>query len=202
MKQPTLPNTVLNRLRPPLAVVLGSPHEAAELIATANLPDTVAYQMDLYQAERLRAELGERGRADRVTTAGDLWDLPADFQTVVYPAPKGGERELKIDMVEQAFHLLRPHGALIVLSPFSQDQLFPNLLKKVFGRVHADTSGDVSAFWSHREGDRPRRRHEVTFHARVGEGPSLHFLSRPGVFAYGRLDDGARALIETMTIEP
>src|SRR5690242_19516350 len=101
MKPPSLPNTVLSRLRPPLAVVLGSPHEAAQLIATASLPDTVAYQMDLYQAARLRDELGKLGRADQVTTAADLWDLPADFQTVVYPAPKGGERELKIDMVEQ-----------------------------------------------------------------------------------------------------
>jgi 16S rRNA (guanine1207-N2)-methyltransferase len=199
---PPLPNTVLSRLRPPLAVVLGSPHEAAQLIAAANLPNTVAYQMDLYQAERLRAELGEHGHAAQVITAADLWDLPADSQTVLYPAPKGGERELKIDMVEQAFHLLRPHGTLIVLSPFTQDQLFPNLLKKIFGRVHADTSGEVGVFWSHREGDRPRRRHEVSFHARVGEGPSLRFLSRPGVFAYGRFDDGARALVETMTVEP
>jgi 16S rRNA (guanine1207-N2)-methyltransferase len=202
MKQVNLPNTLLSRLRPPLAVVLGSPREAAELIATANLPNSVAYQMDLYQADRLRAELDECGRGDQVITSPDLWDLPGDFQTVLYPAPKGGERDLKIDMVEQAFHLLRPRGTLLVLSPFSQDQLFANLLKKVFGRVHADTSGEGSVFWGHRDGDRPRRRHEMTFHARVGEGSSLRFLSRPGVFAYGRFDDGARALVETMTIEP
>src|SRR5947207_7677833 len=28
------------------------------------------------------------------------------------------------------------------------------------------------------------------------------FRSRPGVFAYGRFDEGARALVETMVIEP
>jgi 16S rRNA (guanine1207-N2)-methyltransferase len=41
----------------------------------------------------------------------------------------------------------------------------------------------------------------VTFHARVGDGPSLRFLSRPGVFSYGRFDDGARALVETIHVE-
>ncbi len=33
-------------------------------------------------------------------------------------------------------------------------------------------------------------------------GRSLRFLSRPGVFSYGRFDDGARALVETMDIQP
>src|SRR5262249_11598093 len=33
-----------------------------------------------------------------------------------------------------------------------------------------------------------------------GDGPSFRFLSRPGVFSYGRFDDGARALVETMTV--
>jgi 16S rRNA (guanine1207-N2)-methyltransferase len=42
----------------------------------------------------------------------------------------------------------------------------------------------------------------MTFHARIGDGPSLRFLSRPGVFSYGRLDEGARGLMETMTISP
>jgi 16S rRNA (guanine1207-N2)-methyltransferase len=42
----------------------------------------------------------------------------------------------------------------------------------------------------------------MTFHARLGDGPSLVFLSRPGTFAYGRFDNGARALVETMTVEP
>jgi len=42
----------------------------------------------------------------------------------------------------------------------------------------------------------------VNFHVRAGDGASLNFISRPGVFAYGRFDEGARALVETMVIEP
>jgi 16S rRNA (guanine1207-N2)-methyltransferase len=42
----------------------------------------------------------------------------------------------------------------------------------------------------------------VTFHARVGEETSRVFLSRPGTFAYGKLDDGSRALVSVMEVKP
>jgi 16S rRNA (guanine1207-N2)-methyltransferase len=115
---------------------------------------------------------------------------------------RGGERELKIDMVEQSFHVLRPRGNLVLWSPHEGDPFFPGLLKKVFGRVHDQRDGADSVFWCRREGDRPRRRHEVTFQARIGGGEPCHFLSRPGTFSYGRLDDGARALAEVMEVKP
>ena len=92
-------------------------------------------------------------------------------------------------MVEQAFHVLRPRGLFVVLSPFVGDELFPQLVKKVFGRCGMVAAGDGTVFLGRREADRPRRRHEQTFHAKVGDGPSLNFVSRPGVFGYGRLDD-------------
>src|ERR1700730_16718393 len=189
------------RIRPPLAVVLGSPREVVELLSIVKVEGATCFQMDLYQAARLRDELAREGITATVTTAADLWDLPADFQSVLLPTSGGGERELKIDMVEEAYHILRQRGLLMVLSPCDKDQLFPGLLKKIYRRVHA-TVADGTAFWSHRDGERPRRRHELLFHARLGEAPSLRFLSRPGVFSYGHLDDGARALVESMEINP
>lgn len=197
-----VPAALVERARRPLAVVLGAPVEVARTVEALGAADVTCYQMDLYQADRLRAALDERGLAGRMATAPDLWDLPADFQTVLYPVARGGERELKIDLVEQAYHVLRPHGTLLVWSPYETDQLFPALLKKVFGRVHAPAAGGSSLLWCQRGGDRPRRRHEVTFQVRVGAGPSLRFLSRPGVFSYGRFDEGARALVEAMRVEP
>jgi 16S rRNA G1207 methylase RsmC len=196
----SLAGVMRERVKPPLAVVLGSPHEVAGLLGTLGVQAATVYQMDLYQACRLREELAGENLEANVVALADLWDVPAEFQTVLFPTAEGGERDLKIDMVEQAFHVLRPHGMLMVLSPYEKDQLFPPLLKKVFCRVHA-TVADGTAYWCHRNGERPRRRHEVTFHARVGDAPSLRFLSRPGVFSYGRFDDGARALVEVMHIE-
>jgi 16S rRNA (guanine1207-N2)-methyltransferase len=189
-----------NRLRPPFAVVLGSPRETAELVAALGTDETACWQMDLFQADRLQEELGERGSGARVMTAADLWDLPNDFQTVLYPVPSVGERSLKLDLIEQAFHILRPHGTLVVLSPHEKDQLFAAALKKIYGRVHTPPLTSGTLFWCQRDGDRPRRRHEVTFQVRFADNTSLRFLSRPGTFSYGRFDNGARALVETMAI--
>lgn len=138
----------------------------------------------------------------RILAAADLWDVPDKYQTLLYPVPERGERSLKIDMIEQAFHVLRPQGALVVLSPYEKDDLFRAALKKVFGRgVHEPAVEHASVFWCTRSGERPRRRHEIVFQVRTPMGPSLRFVSRPGVFCYGRLDDGARALVECMEIE-
>jgi 16S rRNA (guanine1207-N2)-methyltransferase len=190
------------RLRPPFGIVLGAPGESARIAAALSSDETGAYQMDLHSAERLREALGELGSRGRVETAADLWDLPADFQTLIYPAARGGERELKIDMVQQAFHVLRPGGVFAVLSPYRRDDFFPPLLKKVFGRVHSPTQGGGTLFWCRREGNRPRRRHEVTFQVRLDEDRSVRFLSRPGTFSYGRFDEGARALVGEMDVRP
>src|SRR5687767_7932845 len=86
------------KLKPPIGIVLGSPAEVVEVVASLPAADAVCYQMDLYQAERLRQELAERNLPASVVTAADLWDLPADFATLIYPVPYAGERSLKIDM--------------------------------------------------------------------------------------------------------
>jgi len=189
-----------NKVRAPLGIVMGSPVEAADLVMVLGSKEVLCYQMDLYQAQRLEFELGQFDLGAKVTTLPDLWDLPADFQTLLYPVPQGGERGLKLDLIEQAFHVLRPHGTLVVLSPYEKDQVLPGALKKVFGRVHAPAAGGGSVFWCQRAGARPRRRHEVLFQVSGGDGPSFRFLSRPGVFSYGRFDNGARALVETMEV--
>jgi 16S rRNA (guanine1207-N2)-methyltransferase len=193
---------VADKVRPPVGIILGSPREVAELAQGGQLVDAVCYQMDLFQAERLEQELAETGVQARVVTLPDLWDLPAQLQTLIYPVPQGGERILKLDMIEQAFHVLRPRGMLVVWSPYEKDEFFPAALKKIYGRVHSPGTGLANVWWCRREGDRPRRRHEVTFQVRMSPEASLRFVSRPGVFSYGRFDDGARALVETMQLGP
>src|SRR5262249_25982406 len=131
LSQREVPAAVRERLRPPLAVVLGSPAEVAHLLAAPPGAEAACYQIDLRQSQRLATELGEGAR---MVTLPDLWDLPPEFQSVVYMPARGGERELKIDMVEQAFHVLRPAGTFVVWSSYETDPFFPSLLKKIFGR--------------------------------------------------------------------
>jgi 16S rRNA (guanine1207-N2)-methyltransferase len=193
---------LMDKIRPPLAIILGSPREVVDLVKVVPLKDIRCYQMDLYQAGRLKQELAAAGLHAPVVTRPDLWDLPADFNTAIYPAPEAGERILKLDMSEQAYQILRPEGILIVVSPCENDQFFPKALKKIYGRIHGPPGGEGNLLWCRRGGDRPGRRHEMTFQARMPSAISLRFVSRPGVFSYGRFDNGARALVETMEIAP
>ncbi len=156
--------------------------------------------MDLFQAARLADLLVKHTPPVKLATGADLWDLAPTFETLIFPVPIGGERALKLDMIEQAYHTLKPHGTLIVLSPYEKDDFFPAALKKVFGRVHTPLAGDNKVFWCQREGERPRRRHEISYHVRVDETTSYAFVSRPGVFGYGFFDEGGRALTEVMEL--
>src|SRR5262245_48786521 len=193
---------VATKLRPPFSIALGSPGEVAEL--AAELPDgpITCWQMDLYQADRLTEALRLRNRDAAVETRADFWDLSESFQTIIYPVPHGGERALKQDVIEQAYHVLKPQGTFIVLSPYEKDDFFAGALKKVFGRPHVPMDGDNQVFWCQRGDDRPRRRHEMDYHVRVDAEMSYPFVSRPGVFGYGFYDEGARALMEAAELTP
>lgn len=204
LSQQPVPTFLRDRVRTPAAVVLGSPAEVCHLLEACPGLEPVCYQMDHFQAGRLREFLAERALQATVEVRPDLWDLPGGYQSVIYLPARRGERELKIDMIEQSWHVLADKGLFLVWSPYQGDPFFPVQLKKVFGRTHTPPHGseDVSSvLWCQREGERPRRRHEVTFQVRLGDGPSCRFVSRPGTFSYGRFDDGARALCEVMEIE-
>src|SRR3954453_18548649 len=95
------------KVNPPYGVVPGSPNEVIELVAALPGGDVTCYQMDLHQSARIRAGLDELGVQAAVETLPDLWDIPTRAQTLLYPVALGGERALKLDMIEQAYHALR-----------------------------------------------------------------------------------------------
>jgi 16S rRNA (guanine1207-N2)-methyltransferase len=195
--------SIKSRVRPPVVVVMGSPAQAADLCVGLGPVETVCYQMDVHQADKLGQQLAELGLPATVETLPDLWDLPVRFNTAIFPVAAHGERELKLDLLDQSFQVLTQRGLLISLSEYQADSLLPKWHKKVFGKCsELPTSKLGSVFWSARDGERPRRRHELAFRAKIGEGPSHAFVSRPGVFGYGDLDDGARAMLELAEIRP
>jgi 16S rRNA (guanine1207-N2)-methyltransferase len=110
---------------------------------------------------------------------------------------------LKLDVIEQSFHVLEPGGTFITLSGYEKDTLFAKAQKKVFGKCgESPRSDDGMAFWSTRHGDHPRRRHQMTFHAKIGDRPSMSFVTWPGTFSYGRMDNGSRAMLEVADVRP
>jgi 23S rRNA (guanine1835-N2)-methyltransferase len=196
-------DSVKERVRPPVVIVQGSPVQAAELCVALGHVETVCYQLDLHQANKLRTILTENGSLATVETHPDLWDLQAKFNTALFPVAAHGERELKLDLLEQAYHVLADKGVLISLSEYRADNLLPKWHKKVFGKCsEMPTRREGSVFWSVRQGEQEKRRHQLAFHARIGKGPSHTLVSRPGVFGYGELDNGARAMMEYADIRP
>src|SRR5438067_1046721 len=87
--------SIKSRVRPPVVIILGSPSQVADLSAVLGDCETVCYQMDLHQADKLRQQLRDLGSPTTVETLGDLWDLPARFQTAIFPVAAHGKRQLK-----------------------------------------------------------------------------------------------------------
>lgn len=200
---PELLASVRDRVKSPVLVLLGSPNQALDLCAALRDVEVTCYQVDLHQAGKLQRGLEELGLSATIETKPDVWDLPAHFQTVIFPVSAHGEREFKLDLLEQAYHVLAPRGVLIALSEYQKDQLLPKAIKKHFGKCSELPATKLgSVFWSVQSDAKPKRRHEVVYHAKIGEGPSHTFKCRPGVFGYGELDKGARALLEAAEIKP
>src|SRR5277367_501494 len=90
---------IATKVRSPIAIVMGSPRQAAELVTLCPAGDITCFQMDLHQAGRLREELALTNRSATVEAKADLWELPAHFQTAIFPVAMHGERELKLDLL-------------------------------------------------------------------------------------------------------
>lgn len=211
---PDLFPVVQSRIVAPVLIAMGPPWPVTQMIAglqgkdstvspfvpiegATSIDDITCFQMDVFQSARLREKLAHEGLTAEVVTAPDLWDLPARFKTVLFPAAAFSDRELKLDMVEQGYHVLAEGGRFITLSEYEKDTQFAKWHKRIFGKYGESPTSDVGmAFWSTRTGDQPRRRHAMTFHARIGDDPSMSFESWPGTFSYGRMDGGARAMLE------
>ena len=196
---------VAHRVKPPVLIALGPPWPVANLVKALALPeaDVTCAQFDLHQTDRVKETLAEVGAAAEVVAVPDIWDLPPKFNTVIFPASAHADRELKLDVVEQGYHALAPGGLFLTLSEYEKDSQFGKLQKKIFGKCgETPSSEEGMAFFSTKTDDSTkRRRHEVTYHAKIGEYASMEFVSRPGTFSYGRFDAGSRAMLEVADIK-
>lgn len=202
LSQRQVPAPLVPHARHPVVVAMGSPAEVVNLLRQIPPGPTTCFQMDMHQGHQVFASLAEAGIEAGVEVLGDLWDLPEKPRTIVYLPSRAGERDLKIDLVEQAYQLLPRDGQFVVWSSEAVDRLFPDLLKKVFRKVHSHETESGHVLWAVRGEDKPRRTRELSYRARVKEVPSQAFVSRPGVFGYGRFDNGARALAEIAEVRP
>ena len=204
---PRLYPVISSRVAPPICIALGPPWPVTQLVGKLRADHRDAridcFQMDLFAADRLRDKLAQENLTANVVTGADLWELPAVYRTVIFPAAAQADRELKLDIVDQSYHILVEGGKLLALSEYEKDVLFAKWMKRAFGKCGESPSSERGmAFWSERGGEKPRRRHAITFHAKIGDRASVAIECWPGTFSYGEMDNGSRAMLEVAQLQP
>lgn len=130
-------------------------------------------------------------------------DFPEEeFDLCVLPMSRAGESELSKDLLQQAYARLKMHGELIVTIDNRKDTWFHHEIEKLGKNLSRfPTRRGVIYRLTKLKPLKKLRDFSCEFAFRDGER-LVRVVSRPGVFSHRRLDLGARALIETMQINP
>ena len=169
---PVLPASLLERMRGPLAFVNMHPDEAMQWVQALGIDQIGKMEVEGEQptffffddtrAMTLDHNLRELDIPAKTESKGDLWDL-SPKQTLVWTPQRNDERELKLDIIEQAWHALKPGGLFLVWLPTKDLVGTVTMVHKIFGRIHEIPEGDNTLLWAQRTGERSKRRHELTF---------------------------------------
>lgn len=128
-------------------------------------------------------------------------DLPdGPLNTIALALPAQGENDLARDILQQAHQRLSEDGRLFATTDEVKDRWLHELLRGMFNKV-------TNRGYEHGRlyiGSRPKpvkklKAFDCWFAMRDGEH-LIELYSRPGVFSHRRLDLGARALIESLTV--
>jgi 16S rRNA (guanine1207-N2)-methyltransferase len=189
--------------RPPRFILTGlDPRGALGMSARARHPDSrVAwFHFDLHPAGVARS----RGLdPDLIVVAADLPccqdpGLPSDAPTrpdlVALPFPRGGEALLARELIEEAHDALAAGGRLLAATDGNPAWL-RGAIRDVFRNVEATASEEGTVVHA----TRTREAAALKDHghvARLAVGArELRFRTRPGVFSYGHVDQGSKALL-------
>jgi 16S rRNA (guanine1207-N2)-methyltransferase len=171
------------------------PNGGLAVAAAARFPDSrvLWFTFDLFAAGLAR---GRGLDPARLLLAPDLPgdDAPERPDLVALPFPRGGEALLGRELVEEAHDALAPGGRLLAATD-GDPAWVRKVVREVFrnGEVTAAPGGAVV----HAERRRPGRAHKDHSHVvKLSErGRVFELRTRPGVFSYGHVDQGSKALL-------
>jgi 16S rRNA G1207 methylase RsmC len=205
-KEPEFSNEFLAKLEGPV-VFIDPPLETAVSLMTTlgparleELGTPLFFHFDDTKAQQLEEVIRDNDWPARTIVFPDLWDIEP-CQSLVWFPRRGENRELKLDLVEQSWHALKPGGNLLVCLPTKDLGLTFPMIRKIYGTIHEFPGKVNSFFWTEREGSHPRRRHEIAFSVKLVKTGPYDLISRPGVHCYGAIDEGTRTLCEVIEIE-
>ncbi len=190
---------------PPDRTLTGMDSEGGVAMAARSIwPDAPVewFHLDAYVAAKVRRVLHDN-RVDgvEITAAADLPAGP--FDVIALPFPAAGESQLMWDLLEASHDALRVGGRMIAATDGKTEAL-RKAVEKVFRNVTPAGQGrrKGGAFYAERKREAQvlkDRSHSVRAVIRHGDddgSTSLDIVTRPGTFAYRRLDAGTRALAE------
>ena len=155
-------------------------------------------QSDSYAARQARERFGQDCRVN-VRLLTDLPEGPYDVALI--PTRRDGDAEWTREVLQQALASLQPGGVLWTATDNPRDRWLAETLEGFRYPMTVHRQQD-SVVYQVRRGERAIRMRDFSQEVVFRDGERLLRLrTRPGVFAHRRVDAGARALLETMTIE-
>jgi len=156
--------------------------------------------LDLYQAEESRDYLDMTGSPVHIVCSPDLPDGEIDLFAL--PTTRGGEAELTRELLQQGYQRLRDGGTLLASVDNPKDTWLQHEIEKLTRSITRLPKKRGLLYRATKKGPIKRERDfYAEFAFRDGEN-LIKAVSRPGVFSHRRLDLGARALMEGMTVHP
>jgi len=185
--------------------VLGPGMTGAAVWAAQTGAEVAAWTEHCAEAETLRATFTAlRLPAPQLLVGANFAGLAAEScDTVCLYLPRG--REVQTELVELAAALLRPGGWLGFVG--AKREGVRHVLQeaqRVFGQagIVAHKGGYQAGLAQRPPGDFPFPALPYTERAVLLDGVATRLITRPGVFAWAGVDDGAAALIAGMEIVP
>jgi 16S rRNA (guanine1207-N2)-methyltransferase len=183
-----------------LCTTLGRAQLAAALARQHSDARVTCHFLDLYLAEQARAHDAAGPENLSIVCQADLPETEVDV--VALPFASRGDAELTRDLMQQGHQALALGGQMLTATDNPRDTWLQEQMKRLFGQVKR-TAGESGVVYEAVKARRLGRLTNFTCEfAFRDQGRLIRAVSRPGVFSHRRLDLGARALMEVMTILP
>lgn len=182
-----------------LCKTVGRGQCAAALAERLPSAEITCHFLDVYPAEDAVELTADRPNI-RIECSPDLPDNEIDL--FVLPISRSGEAELNRDWLQQGYEHLAIGGLLIATVDNPKDVWLHHEIEKL-GKNVSRTPKRHGVTYRIRKQKPARRIRNFTSEFAFRDGERLiQVVSRPGVFSHRRIDAGARALIETMNVQP
>lgn len=130
-----------------------------------------------------------------------LSDFPeGEADLVALPTTSSGDAELTRDLIQTGYERLKIGGTLLVATNNPHDRWLKEQIERIVSGASSQRAPEGMIYWGIKRQPLKKQKRFTCEFAFRDEGRLIRAFSRPGVFSHRRVDGGARALMEAMTI--